>query len=290
LKDVSDFVLHRSDAFPALETLIRESIAAKCDAGWQKEEVCDINFNAPPVEPEPLIKIDGQIIATPGSLLCITGGPGTGKSNYASCMVAGALNTMGMEADTLGLWVRPNQDEKAILMFDTEQSEYQSYKNLSRLLKRVHLERHPDCLQMLNLCKVTRGKRLGVIRSCMEGAAKRHNGIHSVLIDGLADLISSCNEEQESVKLIEELHALAMRYNTVIAGVVHVASVPGKVRGHLGSEFERKASGVIAIEKDVKHKCSVVKVTKLREGSSSDTRTGCFEWGKSEGYHVCRAI
>ena len=76
-------------------------------------------------------------------------------------------------------------------------------------------------------------------------------------------LQASANDEEEAVRLIEWLHGLAQKYNTVIISVVHTAGIPEKVRGHIGSELTRKSSAVIDIETDRKKNCSVVKVLKL---------------------------
>lgn len=55
-----------------------------------------------------------------------------------------------------------------------------------------------------------------------------------MIIDGIADLISSANNESESIEMIEELYALAGHYQTCMVCVLHLTPGGLKLRGHLG--------------------------------------------------------
>jgi hypothetical protein len=113
-----------------------------------------------------------------------------------------------------------------------------------------------------------------------------YGGIHMMVIDGIADLLGGVNDEESSVKLIEELFRLAAIYNTCIVCVLHMAPSGMKLRGHLGSEVQRKAAGIVLIEKDDNNRCSVVKALKVRDGSPLDVPIIKFGWDKQEGRHV----
>ena len=78
----------------------------------------------------------------------------------------------------------------------------------------------------------------------------RHGGIHLVVIDGIADLIRSANDETESIAIVDELYRLAGIYNTCIICVLHFVPNGIKLRGHIGSELQRKAAGILSIEED----------------------------------------
>ena len=90
---------------------------------------CEIDFTKPPISAEMIISINKVPLGTQGNLCCITGGEGTGKSNYICALVAGTLNTEDEDIDTLGTRIKPNRQKKAVLLYDTEQSELQLYKN-----------------------------------------------------------------------------------------------------------------------------------------------------------------
>jgi hypothetical protein len=113
-----------------------------------------------------------------------------------------------------------------------------------------------------------------------------YGGIHLMVIDGIADLLGGVNDEESSVKLIEELFRLAAIYNTCIVCVLHMSPSGMKLRGHLGSEVQRKAAGIILIEKDDNNRCSVVKALKVRDGSPLDVPLIQFGWDNIEGRHV----
>ena len=99
---------------------------------------------------------------------------------------------------------------------------------------------------------------------------KLFQGIHMVVIDGIADLIKGANDETESIAVVEELYRLAGIYNTCIVTILHFIPSGLKLRGHLGSELQRKAAAILSIEKDTDPSVSMVKALKVRDGSPLD--------------------
>ena len=61
-----------------------------------------------------------------------------------------------------------------------------------------------------------------------------------------------------------------------------------KLRGHIGSELQRKAAGILSIETDDNPEYSVVKVIKVRDGSPLDVPMMLFGWDKEADMHVYR--
>ena len=58
------------------------------------------------------------------------------------------------------------------------------------------------------------------------------------------------------------------------------------MRGHLGSEMQRKAAGILLVEKEEDGTGSLVKELKLREGSPLDVPIIRFAWDKTLRMHV----
>lgn len=83
-------------------------------------------------------------------------------------------------------------------------------------------------------------------------------------------MINSANDEGESIAVVETLYRLTGIYNTCIVSVLHFVPNGLKLRGHLGSELQRKASIIISIERDKEPEMSVVKALKVQEGSPLD--------------------
>ena len=228
-------------------------------------------------------------LGTQDNLFCITGGEGTGKSNYVAAILAGTLGTERLPAEkTLGLEITPNPNGLAVLHYDTEQSEAQLHKNLGKTLQRASLKTVPEFYHSLYLASLSRKDRLKLIRESMDLFHHKHGGIHLVVIDGIADLIRSANDETESIAIVDELYRLAGIYNTCIICVLHFVPNGIKLRGHIGSELQRKAAGILSIEKDDNPEYSVVKALKVRDGSPLDVPMMLFGWDKAEDMHVYR--
>ena len=247
---------------------------------------CEIDFNNPPAKAEEVISAGDVPLGTQGNILCITGGEGTGKSNYVAALIAGSIIKDNRTIDTLGVNVRDNSDGKAVLLYDTEQSEVQLFKNVSNLLKRAKLNEKPEELRAFSLTGMSRKERLQAIVQSMDKYHYEYEGIRLVVIDGIADLVSSANDEVESIRIMDELYRLAGIYRTCIVCVLHYVPNGLKLRGHLGSELQRKAAAILSIELDSEPSISVVKALKVRDGSPLDVPLMQFSWDKEIGMHI----
>ena len=183
---------------------------------------CEIDYDDLPNVSKSIVAVNGVLLSTQDNLFCITGGEGTDKSNYVAAILAGTLGTDRQPAErTLGLEIIPNPNGLAVLHDDTEQSEAQLHKNLGKTLQRASLKTVPEFYHSLYLVSLSRKNRLKLIRESMDLFHHKHGGIHLVVIDGIADLIRSTNDETESIAIVDELYRLAGIYNTCIICVLH---------------------------------------------------------------------
>ena len=288
-KDISDFFRlgnSREDLIKLfldyLDTIYSETMSAL--------KSCEVDFNNPPPVAQMVVSVNDVPLGTQGNILCITGGEGTGKSNYVTALIAGAIgqsdNNKDKVMDTLGVSVCENSKRKAILFYDTEQSEVQTYKNITNLLRCCGRETMPEYLKVYCLTGMSRKERLQAIIQSMDKFHYQFRGIHMVVIDGIADLIKGANDETESIAVVEELYRLTGIYNTCIVTILHFIPSGLKLRGHLGSELQRKAAAILSIEKDTDPSVSVVKALKVRDGSPLDVPIMQFAWDKDAGMHV----
>lgn len=285
-KDVTDYFAlgHTHDDLLKLflnhlDSLYKEDMSAL--------KSCELDFNNPPPVAQMIVSVNGVPLGTQGNLLCITGGEGTGKSNYVAALIAGAVKPENAEGiDTLGVSIEGNPKGKAVLFYDTEQSEVQLYKNVSTLLRRCGRDTMPEWFKAYCLTGMSRKERLKSIVLSMDRFHYQYGGIHLVVIDGIADLIRCANDEAESIAVVEELYRLAGIYNTCIVTVLHFIPNGLKLRGHLGSELQRKAAAILSIEKDTKPAVSVVKALKVRDGSPLDVPLMQFAWDKEKAMHA----
>ena len=287
-KDISDFfALGRKEE--ELRVLLADMLSQMYTQTMMMLRSCEIDYDNPPDASKSVVAVNGVPLGTQDNLFCITGGEGTGKSNYIAAILAGTLGTERLDAEqTLGLEVTPNPKGLAVLHYDTEQSEAQLHKNLGKTLRRASLTSVPDFYHSLYLASLSRKDRLKLIRESMDLFHHKHGGIHLVVIDGIADLIRSANDETESIAIVDELYRLAGIYNTCIICVLHFVPNGIKLRGHISSELQRKAAGILSIEKDENPEYSVVKALKVRDGSPLDVPMTLFGWDKALDMHVYR--
>ena len=287
-KDISDFFALGKTA-KDLTSLLTDKLSSIYTHTIMMLQSCEIDYENPPDASKSIVAVNGVPLGTQDNLLCITGGEGTGKSNYVAAILTGTLGTERLPAErTLGFEITPNPNGLAVLHYDTEQSEAQLHKNLGKTLQRASLKNVPKFYHSLYLASLSRKDRLKLIRESMDLFYHKHGGIHLVVIDGIADLIRSANDETESIAIVDELYRLAGIYNTCIICVLHFVPNGIKLRGHIGSELQRKAAGILSIEKDDNPEYSVVKALKVRDGSPLDVPMMLFGWDKAEDMHVYR--
>lgn len=287
-KDISDFFALGNEA-KDLKVLLNDMFTNMYAQTMMILQSCEIDYDNPPDASKSVVAVNGVPLGTQDNLFCITGGEGTGKSNYIAAILAGTLGKERLQAEqTLGLEVTANPKGLTVLHYDTEQSEAQLYKNLEKTLRRAGIKSVPEFYHSLYLASLSRKDRLKIIRESMDLFHHKHSGIHLVVIDGIADLIRSANDETESIAIVDELYRLAGIYNTCIICVLHFVPNGIKLRGHIGSELQRKAAGILSIEKDDNPEYSVVKALKVRDGSPLDVPIMLFGWDKEADMHVYR--
>ncbi len=287
-KDISDyFALGHSQQ--DLRDLLARMFSSLYSETMMILQSCEIDYDNPPDVSKSVVSVNGVPLGSQDNLFCITGGEGTGKSNYIGSILAGTLCAERLDSErTLGLEITPNPKALAVLHYDTEQSEAQLYKNLGKTLRRADVETVPEFYHSLYLASLSRKDRLKLIRESMDLFRHKHGGIHLVVIDGIADLVRSANDETESIAVVDELYRLAGIYNTCIICVLHFVPNGIKLRGHIGSELQRKSAGILSIEKDDNPEYSVVKALKVRDGSPLDVPMMLFGWDKELEMHVYR--
>lgn len=251
---------------------------------------CEIDTLNPPEASESVITIQDTVLGAYDNLFCVTGGEGTGKSNFASSLIAGAISSKQLDPiTTLGIRVEANPRHLAVLHYDTEQSDAQLYKNVQRTLRRAGIEDKPDNYHAICLTSFSRKERLQLIQESMDMYYHRHGGIHLVVIDGIADLIRSANDEIESVAIVEELYRMAGIYHTCIICLLHFVPNSVKLRGHIGSELQRKSAGILSVEKDSNNPAiSMVKALKVRDGDALDIPIIDIGWDRLKNMQVYR--
>lgn len=238
------------------------------------------------VEPPPLVPLftlAEHVICTPGNLASVTAPVKVGKSAFSGAMMAATMTAPDTETDLLSLKAF-NNDGRAFIYFDTEQSPYHFWHAVNRAKKRARVQTKPEWLTAHRIADLTAQEARKAVAIRMADMAEVHGGVYAVVIDGVADLVRDVNDAEECNGLVAELHALAIRYDCSIICVIHKNPGSEKVRGHLGSQIERKAETNLSLDKD--DGVTVVWSAKQR-GASIDKKTAPrFAWDDELKMHV----
>lgn len=289
-KDISDFFAlgHKKEELDGLINKLIQQINKKNNVILK---TCELDYSNPPPKSRSVVEVNDVPVGACDNLLCITGGEGVGKSHLVSGIISGTLSCKQLEPDrTLGLSIMQNRDKKAVLLFDTEQSEHQLFKNVSKSLHRAYLDEKPEHFHAYHMTELSRKDRLETIRTSLDVNFHQHNGIQLVVIDGVADLIRSANDEIESIDVVDELYRMAGFYHCCIICVLHFLPNGTKLRGHIGSELQRKAAGILSVEKENDQDYSVIKAIKVRDGSPLDIPMMLMGWDKEENMFVSKGV
>lgn len=237
----------------------------------------------------PVYWIKDVPICTPGNLVAITASPKLGKSALGAAMIASTM-VEGSGADTLHV-KSANVSERAVIHFDTEQDVMRHDDLVRRIVRQANRNRPPSWFHSYHV----KGVAPDVLKARLERAlavnSQKHGGVHSVLLDGVADFVEDPNSPDECFPFITWLESMAVRYNSVVVCVLHLN--PGssfgsgvKSRGHLGSQLERKAETEVRLKKDSDGAVSYW--THLARGKPITQENALrFQWNDELGRHIC---
>ncbi len=242
------------DAF--LDDYRREAIrVCEWGAAGAASEVMERAFDLTRLvpRPDPVYSISDIPVCTRGNLTTIYSQAKTGKSSFIGAMVSATMTTPTSGHDTLGV-TGPNYQKHAVLHFDTEQSPYDWQQLVQLTLRRAGLVQPPSWLMSFTIAGMEAAKAERFIQQAIRLAKKTHGGIHSVFIDGVADLVNDPNSPDECFPLVARLHGMAIEFDTAIVNILHLNPTAkekqDKGRGHLGSQLERKCESNLTLKKE----------------------------------------
>lgn len=136
-------------------------------------------------------------------------------------------------------------DKLNVLYFDTEQSGYHFLKCVKRICKLSNLD-NPENLYAITLRAFTPNERLLIIKEIINSVPN----VGFVVIDGIRDLVSSINDEEQSTMIASWLLKTTKDLGIHIMVVLHENKADTNARGHLGTELVNKAETVLSVTKD----------------------------------------
>jgi hypothetical protein len=241
-----------------------------------------------PVEPITRLFLAGKPVATSGNIVTLVGKAKTAKSAATGGAVSAVIAAMTgkTDLDTLG-FTASNPSGHAVLVFDTEQSPYDAFLCYQRILNRAETEKDPEWLYHYALVGYSNEQIKEAMTIALEDAKQVHNGVFFVILDGVADIALSVNDEAEAKVIQTFLRSLAVEFDCPIATVIHSnesVKAGDDARGHLGKELMRKAESNLLIKKS--GEVTTITSEKQRKAPITVEDGVAFKWSNAEGRHI----
>jgi hypothetical protein len=230
-----------------------QNTSSKTDYNYEDLAVnllVDVNEKITP--PEVAIYVNEIPVFNLGDFSLIIGKAKSRKSFFVSSLIASCLTENNILENISGSL--PSTKNK-VIYFDTEMARYDVQKSTSRILAQSDRKEN---LKVFCLRKLTPAERLHFVEETIE---REHNNTGLVVIDGIKDLITSINDEEQANIVASKLLKWTETYNIHIISVLHQnkGKEDRNARGHLGTELTNKAQSVLEVSKsDADEKISVV--------------------------------
>lgn len=195
--------------------------------------------------PEVALKIDNAIIGTLGNILSIIGKAKSRKSFFIGMAVSASVakeNVISVLTNELP------QSQRNVLYFDTEQGKYHVQKALKRICTITGVS-EPTNLNTYGLRTLNPIERAELI----EYAIYNTPNLGIVFIDGIKDLITSINDEEQATMIVSKLMKWSEEKNILIVTVLHQNKGDNNARGHIGTELNNKAETVLSVSKSTEN-------------------------------------
>lgn len=184
---------------------------------------------------------NNAILGTLGNFSLIIGKAKARKSFYVNIALSTALSkelTLGRFIGTLP------KEQNEVLYVDTEQGKYHVQLAVKRICKLLN-QPAPKNLHTYFLRSLTPKERLQFI----ETEIYSNDKIGFVVIDGIKDLVTSINDEEQATNIASKLLKWSEERNIHIVTVLHQNKSDANARGHIGTELINKAETVLEVAK-----------------------------------------
>jgi hypothetical protein len=270
----------------AREAKSREEQEAEAEAMLEKLAKVEFWPGPEPEDERCLYRLAGVEIAHVGNHVALVAPVKSGKSAFVGAFLAAGCGK-SHNADLLG-FEPANFEERAVIHIDTEQSRNDHHRLLSRSLRRAGIDDAPDYLLSFCMTGWEPAEIIQGVEFLAARATEAFGGVHSIIIDGVADLVLTPNDEEEANKLERWIRNMAIRFQCCVVNVIHMnpggRGDSGKSRGHLGSQLERKAETVLFLDKE--REVTMVYSTRTRRAPITKQNAPCFQWSDEEKSHV----
>ena len=207
-----------------------------------------IDIDKPPIQPPVILAIkdklsySGKRIMTLGNMSAIIGKYKSKKTFFHSMVSASLVANYPIFSNIIPSMP---EDKRNVLLFDTEQSEWDVY-NVAHRIKRLA---NTDCA---NLGVFSwRGMDSDEIINSIDYAVNYlFQNVGLIVIDQIADLVTSLNDEREANKIVKFIEKISKEKLIHVCCIIHQNKANDYAQGWTGTNIMKKSETVIKITKD----------------------------------------
>jgi hypothetical protein len=201
-------------------------------------------------------------ICTYGNFSFIQAPPKSMKTFFVSLLNAVYANTDCPYTGDL----KSFRDGRHMIHFDTEQGKWHCQRVFKRVLD-MNQGLDANFYHTYALRGLDVASKLEFIEYVMESLHSEGKKVGLVSIDGIADLVSSVNNEESCKEVVDKVMSWTVRYDCHIITVIHSNFGSDKPTGHLGSQLEKKAETQIQLKRNDMTRCIDVECRRSRNTS-----------------------
>ena len=208
-----------------------------------------VDVDVPPPKPPVVMMVrnstytDWQRLFTLGNFSAITGKAKARKTFLTTMISAAAAGNGPIYGKLKG---HLPVSKSTVIRFDTEQSDYDAYVASKRTVDMIPFSDVQN-FAAFTLREHNPLKRCEIIEYTLN---KFKDSIGIAIIDGIADLATAINDEEEATRVSSLLLKWTKVYNCHIVVVIHQNKGNAFATGHLGSSVMKKAEAVIQVNKE----------------------------------------
>ena len=188
---------------------------------------------------------DNATMGTLGNISMVYGKAKSRKSFFINMMVV----TLLTGSEFKGFKGCLPENKSRVLYFDTEQGTYHVQLAVSRICQQLG-NPNPANLTVYALRKFKPAERVALINEAIE----KTPNVGFVVIDGIRDLVTSINDEDQATEITSHLMKWSEEHQIHIACVLHQNKNDLNARGHLGTELTNKSETVLSVAIDTADK------------------------------------
>lgn len=197
-------------------------------------------------EPSCMFSINGVDVIPRQAICIIAAQKKSGKSNFAGLLMAASVSP---DHQVFGGAIRCKEKKIKILNIDTEQPLRDARRTLRRTMKTAGYDYteqwNTHGIVSLSVKDIEAGDRMLIVELAVQEYCPQ-----LVFVDGIADLITSVNDEMQSKELMAWMDYISCKYDCAVVGMLHLNYNSGKIGGWAGTQANKKYTDSFILRKD----------------------------------------